>query len=74
MPTLHNGGRFLWGSAWRLEPRRGDSKRQASLGLGGGFLPSIRVTAHMRLAGLSVSAHPLWDGEEHSPWLRRGRG
>jgi hypothetical protein len=28
MPTVHNGGRFIWGSAWRLEPRRGNEARQ----------------------------------------------
>jgi hypothetical protein len=29
MPTVHNGGRFLWGSAWRLEPSRGNSSRDS---------------------------------------------
>jgi hypothetical protein len=28
MPTVYNGGRFLWGSAWRLEPRRDNQARQ----------------------------------------------
>ena len=23
MPTMNNRGRLFWGSAWRLEPRRG---------------------------------------------------
>jgi hypothetical protein len=31
MPSVNNAGRFIWGSAWRLEPRRGNSKRDAEL-------------------------------------------
>jgi len=26
MPTANNGGLFSWGSAWRLEPRRGNGR------------------------------------------------
>ena len=26
MPTVNNRGRFYWGSAWRLEPRRGNGR------------------------------------------------
>ena len=31
MPTVNNRGRLSRGSAWRLEPRRGNSKRDAEL-------------------------------------------
>jgi hypothetical protein len=29
MPTVNNGGRFLWGSTWRLEPSSGKKELQA---------------------------------------------
>jgi len=58
MPTMNNRGRLFWGSAWRLEPRRGTWAPSS------GRLPSFRKEAPRK-----IPMHPL----QPLPWgLRNG--
>jgi hypothetical protein len=66
MPTVNNRGRLFWGSAWRLEPRRGNWPVQL-------HRPFFRRTACAGQARGETSAGKLGCQDLHlfNGWLAR---